>query len=446
MRRLSSLARSTEQTDPESLVHQTGHDVTTSGGSPMPPSTRDFIEPRFGHDFSRVRVHSDGKAAESAAQIKGEAYTVGRGIARSVATTTENSGLTVSSPADPAEREAEQVAEELLRTPSVPAAMGVQRKCTACKDEEIVHRDATAMSSSVAPPEVSQAISRPGRPLPAAVRSYFEPRLGVDLSRVRTHDDAQASASAEAVQARAYTVGGDIVFRAGEFAPETPTGRRLLAHELVHTVQQGAAPPAQHQPAQDAGERGTPNLFSVGTAARSLQRMPLPGDGMAPPGDCDWPTYLSLKASVEVAKAIVRMLGGCSQGNTCLQLATRIAAFGTELTEREFLMVMCFKGGDSEHRGEANERFRNIQECLKLFNASNCSPDLLEAMKFVVDSVNEMITATVTVAMVVGLVVAIIALVELIAAAAAAAAEVAAIGAAIQALRVLLNSLLSSAG
>lgn len=364
-------------------------------------------------------------------------------LARVPATPPMTDGLKVSSPTDPAEREAEMVADEVLGTPSVSAGIEIQRKCAACEDEK-VNRDATGGSPDLAPPAVSQVIAGPGRPLSAEDRSYYEPRLGADLSRVRIHDDAQASASADAVQARAYTVGGDIVFNAEEFAPDTSAGRRLLAHELVHTVQQGAAPRTQRQQAGDPGERVTLNEVSVGTAARSVQR--LPGDGMKPPGDCDWPTYLSLKLSVETAKAIVGMLGGCSEGDSCLQLAARIAAFATELTEREFLMVMCFKGGDSEHRGEANERFRNMEECLKLFNDSNCSPDLLNAMSAVVLLVNDMIKATATVAMVVGLVLAIIALVELIAAAAAAATELAAIGAAIQALRMLLNSMLSAAG
>jgi hypothetical protein len=106
------------------------------------------------------------------------------------------------------------------------------------------------------------------------------------------------------------------------------------------------------------GERAAPNEVPLDTVGRLLQRLPLPGDGIKPPGDCDWPTYLSLKTSVEVAKAIVGTLGGCSRKDTCLQLATRIAAFATELIERDYLMVMCFKGGDSEHRGGRGERPR----------------------------------------------------------------------------------------
>jgi hypothetical protein len=82
-----------------------------------------------------------------------------------------------------------------------------------------------------------------GTPLPSEVRGYFEPRFGHDFSRVRVHADEASAASAQAVRARAYTVGPDIVFGANEYSPGTADGRRLLAHELTHTVQQGAAPP-----------------------------------------------------------------------------------------------------------------------------------------------------------------------------------------------------------
>ena len=68
--------------------------------------------------------------------------------------------------------------------------------------------------------------------------AYFEPRFGRDFSGVRVHTDSRAAASARRLNARAYTLGQDVVFDAGQFAPETQEGRRLLAHELAHVVQQ----------------------------------------------------------------------------------------------------------------------------------------------------------------------------------------------------------------
>lgn len=78
-----------------------------------------------------------------------------------------------------------------------------------------------------------------GQPLPESVRAFFEPRFGYDFSRVHIHTDAQAMESARAVNARAYTLGRDVVFGTGQFAPQTHAWKKLLAHELAHVVQQG---------------------------------------------------------------------------------------------------------------------------------------------------------------------------------------------------------------
>jgi hypothetical protein len=79
-----------------------------------------------------------------------------------------------------------------------------------------------------------------GRPLDQATRALAEPRFGHDFSQVRVHTDAPAAESARALGARAYTVGRDIVFGGGEYAPHSAAGQRLLAHELAHVVQQRA--------------------------------------------------------------------------------------------------------------------------------------------------------------------------------------------------------------
>jgi hypothetical protein len=103
------------------------------------------------------------------------------------------------------------------------------------------------------PPIVDETIRHPGEPLDEATRRDLEPRFGVDLSTVRVHRDEAAGASARAVDAIAYTVGRDVVFGDGIYAPWTSTGRRLLAHELGHVVQQRAVRPAR--PGQSVGAR-----------------------------------------------------------------------------------------------------------------------------------------------------------------------------------------------
>jgi hypothetical protein len=89
-----------------------------------------------------------------------------------------------------------------------------------------------------APASVNQTLASVGRTLEAELRQDFEQRLGYDFSQVRVHSGAMAEQSARDVSANAYTVGHDIVFGAGQFAPQTLEGRRLIAHELTHVVQQ----------------------------------------------------------------------------------------------------------------------------------------------------------------------------------------------------------------
>ena len=83
-----------------------------------------------------------------------------------------------------------------------------------------------------------EALRSPGQPLDTATRAFMEPRFGANLAEVRIHVDETAAKSAQAVQARAFTVGRDIVFGMGQYVPEISSGRRLLAHELAHVMQQ----------------------------------------------------------------------------------------------------------------------------------------------------------------------------------------------------------------
>jgi hypothetical protein len=97
------------------------------------------------------------------------------------------------------------------------------------------------MPARAVPEVVREALRSPGQPLDTATRSLMEPRLGHDFSRVRVHADGQAAKSARALNALAYTVGRDVVFGAGQYAPRLKAGQSLLTHELTHVVQQGNA-------------------------------------------------------------------------------------------------------------------------------------------------------------------------------------------------------------
>ena len=117
--------------------------------------------------------------------------------------------------------------------------------CPNCEQEEKLRRKERGSAtefSSTAPSIVDQALSSPGQPIETATRAYFESRFGRSLSEVRVHTDVGAARSARAVNALAYTAGRDIVFGSDQYAPRSETGRRLLAHELTHVLQQGTIP------------------------------------------------------------------------------------------------------------------------------------------------------------------------------------------------------------
>ncbi len=131
----------------------------------------------------------------------------------------------------------------LQRACACGGSSGLDGKCEECRQNEmgLQRLAAASAASNVAPPIVHDVVRSPGQPLDRATRASLEPRFGHDFSRVRIHADAKAAESARAVAAHAYTVGGDIVFGAGRYAPGMESGRRLLAHELAHTIQQEAA-------------------------------------------------------------------------------------------------------------------------------------------------------------------------------------------------------------
>ncbi len=155
--------------------------------------------------------------------------------------------LAVSQPGDAYEREADRVAEQVMRMP----ASTIQRTCASCtaggttcpkcaaEEKSLVQRKTTPASSESGP-SVSENVLNdlgPGQPLDAATRNFFEPRFGRDLGDVRVHTDEKAAESARDVNALAYTVANDIVFGRGQSAAGD-TGKKLLAHELTHVVQQ----------------------------------------------------------------------------------------------------------------------------------------------------------------------------------------------------------------
>jgi hypothetical protein len=172
---------------------------------------------------------------------------------------------------DPLEREADAVADRVMRMPAITtprctsARRQLSRKCAACEEEgsdallqtkrdgaQPVQSDALARESesleSAARSRDARALTivdavlrSSGKPLDPANREFFETQFGLDFSAVRLHTGTQAATAAASVNAYAFTVGHDVVFGSGQYAPSSERGRRLLAHELAHVVQQGGA-------------------------------------------------------------------------------------------------------------------------------------------------------------------------------------------------------------
>ncbi|HEV2447478.1 MAG TPA: DUF4157 domain-containing protein, partial [Candidatus Sulfopaludibacter sp.] len=131
---------------------------------------------------------------------------------------------------DPLEAQADRAAEQVLRMPDPGRSRGAGASNTPGQPRQLAAQEAAGEPRSSA-----------GGSLDPGVRSFFEPRFGFDFSRVRVFSDEKAAESARSIGALAYTAGSNIVFGGGRYQPGTRDGRRLLAHELTHVVQQGGA-------------------------------------------------------------------------------------------------------------------------------------------------------------------------------------------------------------
>ena len=239
--------------------------ATPDHGLPSNVST----ETRFGHDFSQVAVRPSTPIVSqdySNASCPLFPQRCPFGGACHTCPPRVQAKLKIGQPGDKYEQEADRVAEQVMRMPEPQ----VQRKgwltCNDIDEEEqiqtksIVERITPLVQKHVVEedeilqtkeessqtPRVTRDVQinindlmGKGKPLPETERSFFEPRFGHDFSHVLVHTDARAAESASAVSALAYTVGNHAVFGTGQYAPTNTAGKHLLAHELVHTIQQG---------------------------------------------------------------------------------------------------------------------------------------------------------------------------------------------------------------
>lgn len=168
--------------------------------------------------------------------------------------------LTIGAADDPYEQEADTIAEQVVRmqvpqsytgghtgnklyffAPAPVTIPVVNRKCAKCEEEEKIQKKSQGLEniSSEAPSGITDVLNSSGQPLPAQARSFFEPRFGRDFGNVKIHTNSLAAKSADSINALAYTSGNNIAFNQNQFSPDTEKGKKLLAHELTHVVQQG---------------------------------------------------------------------------------------------------------------------------------------------------------------------------------------------------------------
>lgn len=159
-------------------------------------------------------------------------------VAESVAVRAQCHSLRVSSPGDAAEVEAQRVASAVVNMPA-PAGVAARVSLPAGTLSRAA-RPGVKMPSRAAPSSALAGIPSGGQALGAEVRRFMEPRFGANFDGVRIHTDDTAARLAGQMQARAFAVGQQIFFGAGQFRPESRDGRELIAHELTHTLQQGA--------------------------------------------------------------------------------------------------------------------------------------------------------------------------------------------------------------
>lgn len=193
--------------------------------------------------------------------------------------------LNVSAPGDPYERQADAVAETVMR---MPTSSIVQTKCAPCQhesdnvtnldpeDETLRPKKESEHATALVNGEMQSHIENlrsGGQPLSESDRVFFEPRFGLDFSHVRVDTSQAAGETARTLNAKAYTLGNYIAFAPGQYSPGTECGDRLLAHELTHTVQQGSTTSVRRR-RLSAFDETDEELIKRRGVGHTLQRQP----------------------------------------------------------------------------------------------------------------------------------------------------------------------------
>lgn len=232
--------------------------------------------------------------------------------------------LKIGEPGDEYEKEADRVAEQVMRMPEPHVSTDnfqIRRACLKCEENDLkrqtikeeeeedkLHRKPIeeeeklqAKTASNLNPEVDPGIENHirsmkggGSPLSEQERAFFEPRFGADFSQVRVHTDTKASETAQALNARAFTIGNHMVFGKGQYEPDHKSGKTLIAHELTHVMQQGKGVSFKQFPFLNTNDLQRMDKFHIQSKGkttvlqRSIINVTLP-DGKMIKVDCETP-------------------------------------------------------------------------------------------------------------------------------------------------------------
>lgn len=256
------------------------------------------------------------------------------------------SKLIIGASNDPLEQEADRVAEQVLAVPAHNALSSPPPRIQRFTGQ-VTERATTA------PDSVDSVLANPGRPLDTTLRQDMESRFSCDFSRVRVHSGAVAEQSAQDVNAHAYTVGHNIVFGAGRFAPETHEGRRLIAHELTHVAQQSGSDQIVHSIA---------HLSPLSIVQRQTKST-----------KCTDAEVTRLNTRMHVSCNKPR---GCSvQSDSCATATAKVAAGNSCVRARTELQQKCFSFGDQgypNHMERIAKDSATLRECIAVMT-SKCA-------------------------------------------------------------------------
>jgi len=280
--------------------------------------------------------------------------------------------MTVNGPGDKYEREAERVADAVMRIPDPESKVGtrekvpldrIQRMCPRCQRryrqgkslnceecEQELQRKPEADSIPVAEgvEQAAAVAGEPGKPLSDKTKSFFEDRMGGDFGDVRIHTGTKADRAARSINAEAFTVGRDVAFRSGAYRPATTTGKRLLAHELTHVVQQTGDRPARSDTASRA---------RAGAVVQRVEYV-----------DCDTKKWdeSKIESAIGEAKSMVKAAINALEKNT------------DELVTHEREALQNHFSVEDDLKSKVKKRYQSIRESLddkRIVCRDSCSTD-----------------------------------------------------------------------